>query len=128
VSPEIKAYLEALPEPTRALVLKLRHAVRKVDQSLSESISAWGYVTFSTPSVYGLLTVVPHEMHANVQFANGAALAEHFRQMEGTGKNLRHIKFPYDKPLDAALLTTAVQASLALPAKGMPRKKAGSPR
>jgi uncharacterized protein YdhG (YjbR/CyaY superfamily) len=128
VSLEIKAYLDALPELQRGTVQKIRNAVRKVSRSFGESISPWGHLTFSTPKVWGLLTIVLHPKHANLQFANGAALATAIRQMEGTGKNLRHIKFPYDKPLDAALLTKAVRASLALPAKGMPGKKAGSSR
>jgi hypothetical protein len=34
-------------------------------------------------------------------------------ELEGTGKGLRHIKFPYDTPVDGTLVGKAVRLSLA---------------
>jgi hypothetical protein len=128
MAPDIRTYLDALPEPRRALVLRLRNALLKLSPSLRESLNPWSYLTFSSPKVWGLLTIVPHAKHANLQFANGADLTQRFSQMQGTGKRLRHIRFRYDESLSVPLLAKAVRASLALPAKGMPMKAARNAR
>jgi len=119
VSPEIKAYLESLPREQRDMAVALRSAVLTAEPSLQESISSWGYVSFSVPGMtgftrsMGVITIVPHKEHTNLQFYNGVELLDVVPQLEGTGKRMRHLKFAHSETLDTGLLVKAVRASVA---------------
>ena len=110
--PEVAAYLRELPEVQRKTVVRLRNAVLRAKPSLTQSLSPWGYLTLSTSKEKYAFTLVPHKQHVNLQIWNGAKIASKLPALEGTGKGLRHIKFPYDKPVDGALVGKAVALSL----------------
>ncbi|HEY2976413.1 MAG TPA: DUF1801 domain-containing protein, partial [Burkholderiaceae bacterium] len=59
-----------------------------------------------------LLALMPHKSHLNLQVFNGAALAERFPQLEGTGKGLRHLKMRYGQEVDPDLIAALVNASV----------------
>lgn len=112
--PEVEAYLSKQPGDRRKTINELRNALLRANSGLVESLNPWGYVSFSTPTVRDAFTIVPHGPHANLQIFNGARLADGIPQLEGSGKNLRHIRFPYGKPVDRALVARAVRMSLAV--------------
>jgi hypothetical protein len=111
--PEVAAYLKKLPEGQRTTMVRLRNAVLEARPSLTQSLSPWGYVTFSTSEEKYVFTLIPHKQHVNLQIWNGAKIATKLPDLEGTGKGLRHIKFSYDKPVDATLVGKAIRLSLA---------------
>jgi uncharacterized protein YdhG (YjbR/CyaY superfamily) len=119
MAPEIKAYLESLPREQRDMAVALRSAVKNAEPSLQESISSWGYVSFSVPGMkgftrsMGVITIVPHKEYTNLQFYNGVELLDVVPQLEGTGKRMRHLKFAHSQTLDTGLLVKAVRASVA---------------
>jgi hypothetical protein len=111
---EVQAYLSKLAGDRRRTINELRNAVLRANSSLMETLNPWGYVTFSSPRARYAFTIVPHETHANLQIFNGASLAAEMPELEGSGKNLRHIKFAYGKSVDRSLVARAVRLSLAV--------------
>ena len=111
--PEVEVYLAKLPDVQRRTMLQLRKAVLQAIPSLTQSISPWGYLSFSTSGEGMAFTLIPHRQHANLQISNGAKIASKLPQVEGTGKGLRHIKFPYGQPVDVTLVGKAVRLSSA---------------
>ena len=110
---EVLDYVAKLPAAQRTTVVRLRNAVLKARPSLTQDMNPWGYLTLSTPEAKHAFALIPHKQHVNLQIANGAKIAPKVPQLEGTGKNMRHIKFPYDEPIDAKLVDQAVRLSLA---------------
>ena len=60
------------------------------------------------------VAIVMHKDHANLQFFNGAALAERFPELEGTGRGVRHLRFRYRYPVDEELVHEVVHACVEL--------------
>ncbi len=111
--PEARAYLSALPATRKRTITALRSILLRTEPTLVESINPWGYLAFSTARAEDALTIVTHERHANLQLYNGSRVAKAFPTLKGTGKNLRHIKVPYDEPVDQTLIAQAVRLCLA---------------
>src|SRR5262245_57814559 len=110
---EVDAYVAKLPAAQRTMVVRLRNAVLKARPSLTQSLNPWGYLTLSTPEETHAFALIPHKPHVNLQIAQGAKIAAKLPELEGTGKNIRHIKFSYDEPIDAKLVDKAVRLALA---------------
>ena len=49
--------------------------------------------------------------HVNVGFFHGAALDDPAGLLQGTGKNMRHVKLPWGEPVNAAALTKLIAAA-----------------
>jgi len=111
--PEVQAYLSKLPGDHRKTLMELRNAILRAHAGLAETVNPWGYVTFSTATARYAFTLVTHGGHVNLQIFNGAKLAPQLPELEGSGKGLRHIKFPYGKAVNRALVAKAVRLSLA---------------
>ena len=109
---EVDAYVAKLPAAQRATVVRLRNAVLKARPSLTQTMNPWGYLALATPEEKYAFALIPHRLHVNLQIANGAKIAAKLPELEGTGKNIRHIKFPYDEPVDAKLVDRAVRLAL----------------
>lgn len=112
MSPEVQEYLDKLPKERSATVKSLREIILNAEPSLGESISSWGYLTYSPEPGSYILTICPHSRHANLQFHNGAELLAEIPQLEGTGNNLRHIKFNYGKDVDEGSLSKAIRSAI----------------
>jgi len=92
------AFFAALEGAPAVLSRAARDAVRSAAPELEESL----YHGF--PSYKGArwaLSIVPHAVHVNLQFAEGAALDS--PRLEGTGKAMRHVKIRSASDLDAGL-------------------------
>jgi hypothetical protein len=109
----VQAYLARLPAGQRGTVIALRNAVLRAKPSLAQTLNPWGYLAFSTPTAKNAFVLVPHPKHINLQIHNGAKIASQLLELEGSGKGLRHIKFPYGKSVNTALVAKAIRLSLA---------------
>jgi uncharacterized protein YdhG (YjbR/CyaY superfamily) len=89
---------------------QLRRAVLDAAPGLAQSIK-WGNLMFSHDGAHAV-SIVIHRDHANLQIFNGAMLAPQYPALEGTGRGLRHLKFRYRQPVDAALIDAIVRASI----------------
>jgi len=59
-----------------------------------------------------------YDDHVNLGLWRGAELAPRFRQIEGTGKSLRHVKVPTPAAARAPRLVAIVRAAVALDRAG----------
>lgn len=68
----------------------LRNLVKKVVPGTEETVNAWGLATFEKGQPFCCYMVGKH--HVTCCFHYGTALADPHKLLEGTGKNLRHVK------------------------------------
>jgi hypothetical protein len=59
-----------------------------------------------------LFAVQPHREHVNLEFANGATLPDPDRLLEGSGKNIRHVKIRSLEDVDKPSIRALVEAQL----------------
>jgi hypothetical protein len=71
----------------------------------------WGNLVFMLGGS-NLVAIVPHKSHLNLQLFNGAALAPQWRQLEGGGKGMRHLRCRVGQPVDGELVRALVRASV----------------
>ncbi|HSB89716.1 MAG TPA: DUF1801 domain-containing protein [Anaerolineales bacterium] len=110
---DVQVYLAKLPSEQRRTVTALRNAILKAKPSLALTLNPWGYLAFSTPTVKYAFVLVPHPKHINLQIYNGAKIARQLPELEGSGKGIRHIRFPYGMAVNTVLVIKAVRLSLA---------------
>jgi hypothetical protein len=68
----------------------LRSLVRKVVPGTTETVNAWGIPTFVKGQPFSFYMVGKH--HVTCGFHYGTSLRDPQKLLEGTGKNLRHVK------------------------------------
>lgn len=101
MSPEIETYLSGLESDIAPLVIELTHWV---DERLPDCSSklAWGF-----PCWLGherIVSVMPNRAHCNLQLWSGNRLASRWpNRIEGTGKQLRHVKIRGSDGINAEL-------------------------
>jgi hypothetical protein len=59
-----------------------------------------------------LFAVLPHREHVNLEFADGAKLPDPEHLLEGTGKNIRHIKLRSPEDVERPSVQALVEAQL----------------
>jgi hypothetical protein len=107
------------------LATALRHLVKKTLPNSTESINPWGIPTFNLlgPIAY----IMIGKNHITLGFTQGSSLKNSAGLLEGTGKNLRHIKISEAAQLNdpnlAQLLKEAAKADRANPLTTSMRKK-----
>jgi hypothetical protein len=69
---------------------ELRRLVKKAVPESSETINPWGIPTFDSHGPFCLLMVGKN--HVTFGFSRGTSLTDSAGLLEGTGKNLRHVK------------------------------------
>ncbi|HWG91934.1 MAG TPA: DUF1801 domain-containing protein [Candidatus Thermoplasmatota archaeon] len=85
----VDAYVEGVAEPLRPLFRALRAFVREHAPDLTERLY------MDVPCYSGaqpLLYLADYSKHVNLGFYQGAHLPDPEGLLEGTGKNLRHVK------------------------------------
>jgi len=103
--PRVEALIHKLDPAPQRLGIQLLKAIRENSDGLVETLK-WG-----TPTWVGnqnVLYLANFPRHANLGFHRGATLAARFPEMEGTGKNLRHVKFAVTANVPARLIAAAV--------------------
>jgi hypothetical protein len=88
----------------------LNEATLAAEPGLTRAIK-WGNLVFMHNGVHAV-AVVAHRDHVNLQVFNGALLAPDFPALEGTSKNVRHLKFRGVQTPDLALVQAVVRASV----------------
>ena len=108
-------YFEKLEEPRRSIAYALHEKVAKAGPHLVQK-TLWGF-----PSFVGNRNVVSipasgraKDAHVKLQFFFGAHLPNPEGLIEGTGKNLRHIKVFAREEADSPDVAAAIQAAIEL--------------
>ncbi|MEM6538685.1 MAG: DUF1801 domain-containing protein [Pseudomonadota bacterium] len=110
---DIDDYFARLEGPMKDVAVALRQVL---DKQLSEGrvALAWGF-----PCWFGnerIFSVVAHTKHCNLQLWSGARLASKWpNRIEGTGKDLRHVKVRSIDDIDDEL-NDIISAAIALDA------------
>ena len=105
----VESWFDMLPEAQRPLARQLQQIVQQAVPALAQTVK-WGNLVFMLDGA-NLIAIVPHRSHINLQFFNGAALAEQWRQLDGSNKGLRHLKLRYGMPVDEALIAAIARDS-----------------
>jgi hypothetical protein len=74
----------------KSLAETLRRLVKKAVPESSETVNPWGIPTFDSHGPFCLLMVGKN--HVTFGFSRGTSLTDSTGLLEGTGKNLRHVK------------------------------------
>jgi hypothetical protein len=74
----------------KKVVRGLRSLVKKVVPGTAETVNAWGLATFEKGQPFCCYMV--GKRHVTCCFHYGTSLADPHKLLEGTGKNLRHVK------------------------------------
>ena len=109
----------------RKVVRGLRGMVRGVVPSVKQTVNSWGIPTFEAPDPFCFYMVGKN--HVTFGFHLGTSLKDPENLLEGTGKNLRHVKLREVKDLKRKGLRGLVQSAARLkriePMKGMSGKR-----
>ncbi len=120
-SPYVKDENPELRKVARAL----RSFVKKLVPDTKETVNAWGVPTFEAPDPFCFY--MAGKNHVTFGFHFGTSLKDPESLLEGTGKNIRHVKLREVKDLEQKGLRGLVQAAVRLkgkaPMKGMSGKR-----
>ncbi|MCI4360392.1 MAG: DUF1801 domain-containing protein [Thermoplasmata archaeon] len=111
--PKVDVLLEGARGEVRPIAVALRRLVRTHAPELREA-TKWGNPVWIGRRVAVCLMV--YDRHVNLGLFQGAALAARFPEIEGTGKNLRHVKVPDLASARRPVLARILRAAVALDA------------
>ena len=108
----IDTWFDMLP-PAHAGMARALHALITDTAATLVPTVKWGNIVYVQDGSH-LLALMVHKTHLNLQVFNGAALAERFPELEGSGKGMRHLKCRHGLPIDEELVREIVSASIEL--------------
>ena len=105
----------------RRVVRALRNFVKKVVPGTRETVNSWGVPTFEKKAPYCFYMVGKH--HVTFGFHFGTSLPDPKGLLEGTGKNMRHVKLRDLESLEQKglrdLVRSAARFESKVPMRGM---------
>lgn len=106
----VDAWFEGLPEKQRPLLERVRALIFATVPQVTEE-EKWSRPCYSTSR--GLFCYLQtSKSHATLGFQKGSALADPQKVLQGTGKDMRHVRLKsMDNPDDATLKGLLIQAS-----------------
>lgn len=109
------AYVKGENPELRKVVRGLRNFVKGAVPGLKETVNAWGIPTFERKDPFCYFMVGKH--HVTFGFHYGTSLEDPEGLLEGTGKNLRHVKLRTVEDMQKKGLRKLVQAAARLKGK-----------
>jgi hypothetical protein len=107
----------------RKVVRALRGFVRKIVPGTRETVNSWGVPTFEKKAPFCFFMVGKN--HVTFGFHFGTSLPDPEGLLEGTGKNMRHVKLHTMEDLEQKGLKNLVQAAARLEGKAPMRGMRG---
>jgi hypothetical protein len=121
------AYVKDENPELRQVVRALRSFVKGIVPGVKETVNAWGIPTFEAPDPFCFYMVGKN--HATFGFHFGTSVKDPESLLEGTGKNIRHVKLSKVEDLEQKGLRELVMAAARLKGKvtmkGMSGKRSG---
>jgi hypothetical protein len=121
----IDLYVDAKPAELREVAEKLRKLVKKTAKGTAESVNPWRIPTFESNGPMCFFSVGKY--HVTFGFLRATLLPDPAELLEGTGKNLRHVKLrtaeDVSKPALKKLIEAAARLNKKEPMESMKRKK-----
>ena len=119
--PKKTAYQKGDHPERRKVVRALRDFLKKAVPGTKETINSWGIPTFEAPAPFCLYMVAKN--HVTLGFHYGTSLKDPEGLLEGTGRNMRHVKLHVQEDLKQKGLRNLVQQAARLgrkpPMRGM---------
>ena len=119
------AYVRDENPELRKVVRELKSMVKGTVPGTKETVNSWGVPTFEAQDPFCFYMVGKN--HVTFGFHFGTSLEDPQRLLEGTGKNLRHVKLRKVEDLERTGLKQLVEAAARLegkaPMRGMSRKR-----
>jgi hypothetical protein len=110
----------------RKVVRALRTFVKRIVPSVKETVNAWGVSTFEAKDPFCCYMVGKY--HVTFGFHYGTSLEDPEKLLEGTGKNIRHVKLRSVADLERKGLKELVAAAARLEGKAPMRGMSGKRR
>ena len=108
--------LDLTGETLRPIVLALKSLILEIDPDACEVVRlgdrAATYGVGPQKMKEGYTYILPHKSWVNLGFFRGASLDDPGRLMEGTGKNMRHIKIRSLEEIQQPALARLIEAAL----------------
>lgn len=105
-----EAYYAALEGPLAEIAHALRARVKVIAPHLEEAL-AWGFPCYKGHE--RVFSIIAQKAHVNLQLWNGNRLVHVSPRIEGTGKQLRHVKLKSLADVDAEI-NAVIEAAVAL--------------
>lgn len=86
----IDAYVAQRNPALKGVVADVRRLVKKTVPASAEAINPWGIPVFELNGTLCFLMVA--KQHVSLGFSQGTSLPDPAKLLEGTGKNVRHVK------------------------------------
>ena len=119
--PKKSAYMKDEHPERRKVVRALREFVKKTVPGTKETMNSWGIPTFEAPNPFCFYLVAKN--HVTLGFHYGTSVKDPEDLLEGTGKNIRHVKLHALEDLEQKGLRNLVHAAARLggkpPMRGM---------
>ena len=113
VDPKVEAYFENLKGEVQEIALALRAIMDDRGKSLTCKL-AWGFPSWQSNE--RIVSITGHKDRCNLQLWSGNRLAEKFPdRVEGTGKQMRHVKTLAVAEIDVELVAI-IEAAIRLDA------------
>lgn len=90
ITAAVDAYVQKRNPKLKPVADAVRALVRKAAPQSCENINPWGVPTFESNGPFCYLMIGKN--HITFGFPRGASLLDSAKLLEGTGKNLRHVK------------------------------------
>ncbi len=90
ITAAVDAYVQKRNPKLKPVADALRALVRKAAPQSRENINPWGLPTFESNGPFCYLMIGKN--HVTFGFPRGASLQDSAKLLEGTGKDLRHVK------------------------------------
>ena len=110
-SREVDRLLEGLEADQRKLVESLRTFLLEAGPELRETVK-WGAPCYVART--NVCAIAVQKDHTNLEFYHGTSLRDPHRVLEGTGKDLRHVKFYGPEALRPAILRPLLREAIVL--------------
>ncbi|HEY7030200.1 MAG TPA: DUF1801 domain-containing protein [Thermomicrobiales bacterium] len=109
----IESFIEVQAPSVQPVVRRLREVVKTTLPELNEYFDGHGVIRYGRGSGMRdwVCYISGHRAHANLGFARGASLPDPEGLIEGTGKNLRHVKVRLVEDAERAGLRGLLEAA-----------------
>ena len=106
----VDKYIEELDSPMKEIVMKLRRIVTEFSKGLKEELK-WRVPTYSHNR--NICSIMAHRKHVNFQLMQGAHMDD-AKELEGTGRDMRHMKFFTPEEIDTVKIEYYLQRAMDL--------------
>jgi hypothetical protein len=107
----VDEYLQDFDPRMGEMALRLRKLILELVPEADEVIK-WKNLFYEKNGSFCAILI--HKSHLNLEFTRGRELRERGHALEGTGKNMRHIKIRTPADLDSESLKDLIQGSVEL--------------